>query len=227
MMAEPNDILVAVTGASGTIYADRLLRALTSCGGAGGPYPHSRGRGNRGPGSRVGGGLRHPAGFGDGRSMSAPAFACISPMTSTTAMRAAPPRPEAMIIVPCTIGTVGHLAAGLNNNLVHRAAGVMLKEQPPPGVGRSRVAAQPGRPAQPCHPLGSRRHHHARRALLLLPAHQPRRDGRLLRRARARSGRVAHRACRPLGRLATPSRFVLVPSWFGARRRISDLPILP
>jgi hypothetical protein len=39
--------------------------------------------------------------------------------------------PDAMIIVPCTIGTAGHIAAGLNDNLIHRAAGVCLKERKP------------------------------------------------------------------------------------------------
>lgn len=109
-------IVVAITGASGSIYAQRLLDALD-------PIEHEvhvvlsryapvvvR--------EELEGGLRFKPGVTTHglRSMEAP-FA-----SGSNAF-------DAMVVIPCSMGTLGRIAHGLSEDLLLRAADVMLKER--------------------------------------------------------------------------------------------------
>ena len=109
-------ILVAITGASGSLYAQRLLDNLD-------PAQHqihvvlSR----YAPAviaEELPDGLRLPAGAVSHnlKSMNAP-FASGSNA------------PDAMVIIPCTMGTLGRIAHGYSDDVLLRAADVVLKER--------------------------------------------------------------------------------------------------
>jgi flavin prenyltransferase len=109
-------ILVAITGASGAIYAQRLLDNLD-------PAQHemhlvlSR-YAQAVLAEELPGGLRVPAGVKTHsiESMNAP-FASGSNA------------PDAMVILPCTMGTLGRIAHGYSEDVLLRAADVVLKEK--------------------------------------------------------------------------------------------------
>ena len=114
--SSPLRILVAITGASGSLYAQRLLDNLD-------PAQHqihvvlSR----YAPAviaEELPDGLRLPAGAVSHnlKSMNAP-FASGSNA------------PDAMVIIPCTMGTLGRIAHGYSDDVLLRAADVVLKER--------------------------------------------------------------------------------------------------
>ncbi len=109
-------IVVAATGASGAIYLQRLLAQLAAAGGHEihlvlSAYAHQVIHEELGK-------LAVPAGVAEhsDKSMNAP-FASGSA------------RFDAMVIVPCSMGTVGRIAAGTSETLILRAADVFLKER--------------------------------------------------------------------------------------------------
>ncbi|MCS7090262.1 MAG: UbiX family flavin prenyltransferase [Verrucomicrobiota bacterium] len=108
--------LVAITGASGALYAQRLLDHLD-------PVRHeihvvlSR-YAPQVIDTELPGGLRLPPGarLHNPRSMNAPFASGSNP-------------PDAMVIIPCTMGTLGRIAHGYSEDLLLRAADVVLKER--------------------------------------------------------------------------------------------------
>lgn len=109
-------LVIAATGASGTIYLQRLLARLD-------PAAHEihlvcSEHARQVAAEELAQPLEVPAGItqhGD-RSMHVP-------FTSGSA------RFDAMVIVPCSMGTLGRIAAGTSENNILRAADVFLKER--------------------------------------------------------------------------------------------------
>ncbi|MGA3179753.1 MAG: UbiX family flavin prenyltransferase [Verrucomicrobiota bacterium] len=109
-------ILVAMTGASGAIYAQRLLDNLD-------PRLHEihvivSNYAQAVLAEELPGGLRLPAGVKTHglKSMNAPFASGSNPV-------------DAMVVIPCTMGTLGRIAHGLSEDVLLRAADVVLKEK--------------------------------------------------------------------------------------------------
>jgi len=109
-------ILVAITGASGAIYAQRLLDNLAL-------QPHEihvvlSNYAQQVIAEELPGGLRLPAGVKPHglKSMNAPFASGSNP-------------PDAMVVIPCTMGTLGRIAHGYSEDVLLRAADVVLKEK--------------------------------------------------------------------------------------------------
>ena len=109
-------ILVAITGASGALYAQRLLDNLD-------PAQHEihvvlSNYAQQVIAEELPGGLKlPPAVKAHGlKSMNAPFASGSNP-------------PDAMVVIPCTMGTLGRIAHGYSEDVLLRAADVVLKEK--------------------------------------------------------------------------------------------------
>jgi flavin prenyltransferase len=109
-------ILVAITGASGALYAQRLLDNVD-------PAQHElhvilSGYAHAVFADELPGGLKLPPGVKEHglKSMNAPF------VSGSNAF-------DAMVVIPCTMGTLGRIAHGVSDNALLRAADVMLKER--------------------------------------------------------------------------------------------------
>lgn len=130
-MSKKESIIVAITGASGSIYGLKLTECLLMAGKRVNLLISS-------PGLTV---IRHETGIdwsGDEASLSRQIRAhfkagdelCyydnanfFSPIASGSSGR------SAMVIAPCSMGTLGRIAGGMSSNLIERGADVALKER--------------------------------------------------------------------------------------------------
>ncbi|PIQ82086.1 MAG: aromatic acid decarboxylase [Candidatus Omnitrophica bacterium CG11_big_fil_rev_8_21_14_0_20_64_10] len=112
--------IVAVTGASGALYGVRLLRELIRQGRE--PHVIVSPPGRQVLATELGSGsLKELLGSDGFREEQVRDFA--SPLASGSF------ETDGMVIVPCSMGTLGSIASGVSQNLIHRAAEVTLKER--------------------------------------------------------------------------------------------------
>jgi 4-hydroxy-3-polyprenylbenzoate decarboxylase len=109
-------IVIAITGASGALYAQRLLDNID-------PAAHDlhvvlSNYARVVVAEELSGGLRIPEGvlLHPLKSMNAPFASGSNP-------------PDAMVVLPCTMGTLGRIAHGSSEDVLLRAADVVLKEK--------------------------------------------------------------------------------------------------
>jgi 4-hydroxy-3-polyprenylbenzoate decarboxylase len=126
-------ILVAMTGASGAVYGLRLVEALLGAqrqvtlllSRAGRQVlAHETGLDWQGAVDQRLEAMRRHFHCGETLSHFDENDMCAPPASGSAA-------PEAMVVMPCSMGTAGRLAAGVSGNLIERAADVMLKENRP------------------------------------------------------------------------------------------------
>ena len=111
-------VIVGITGASGALYALELLRHLRSAG----HEAHTVVSGN---GWKL---LEHECGAGKEDIAALSSYAHDNENLGAS-IASGSFQAEAMIIVPCSMRTLAAVASGLADNLICRAADVMLKER--------------------------------------------------------------------------------------------------
>uniref|UniRef100_UPI004056258F UbiX family flavin prenyltransferase n=1 Tax=Candidatus Electronema sp. TaxID=2698783 RepID=UPI004056258F len=120
MTAPPRRILLAVTGATGMLYITALLDLLA------GREDIELHAVISDSGKKV---LRLEQGLAPEELPGINRWFAADDFTAPPASGSA--RYEAMLILPCTVGTLGAIAGGYCGNLIHRAADVCLKERRP------------------------------------------------------------------------------------------------
>ena len=126
------ELTVAITGASGTVYARRTLMHLAASGVVERVNLITSGTALVVARVETGAALRE----GDARALNE--WVGLAPDSKLIRWHrldnlAAPPasgshQQAGMVVVPCSMGTLGAIASGAGTNLIHRAADVTLKE---------------------------------------------------------------------------------------------------
>jgi 4-hydroxy-3-polyprenylbenzoate decarboxylase len=111
-------VVVGVTGASGAVYAVRLLERLRALG----AYTHLVAT----PAGILN--VHHELGL-DRAGLEALADAAHAPGDVGACIASGSHRTEAMVVVPCSMKTLAAIAHGFGDNLLTRAADVTLKER--------------------------------------------------------------------------------------------------
>ena len=111
-------VVVGITGATGAIYAQRLLQRLRAVGAETHLVVSPAGVLN----------AHHELGL-DRRALEALADHAYNPADIGAAIASGSFATDAMVVVPCSMRTLAAVAHGLSDNLLSRAADVVLKER--------------------------------------------------------------------------------------------------
>jgi 4-hydroxy-3-polyprenylbenzoate decarboxylase len=126
------ELTVGITGASGTIYAYRTLQLLAASGAVETINLVMSGTSATVAQVEMGANLREPSSekisewLGLGRDSKIIRFWRLDNLAAKPSSGSN--KQAGMIIVPCSMGTLGAIATGAGTNLIHRAADVCLKE---------------------------------------------------------------------------------------------------
>lgn len=120
-----SNYIVAMTGASGAIYGKRLIDALAEQGHL--VYVILSDAAKEVIVQELD--LTPPAFRGLYQHRENVLWAGVRDIASPLASGSVPM--DGMVVVPCSMGSLGHMAAGTASNLIHRAADVCLKERRP------------------------------------------------------------------------------------------------
>jgi polyprenyl P-hydroxybenzoate/phenylacrylic acid decarboxylase-like protein len=118
-LAHNRRIVVGVSGASGAVYGLQLLKALNGTAGIETHLVVSPGGGRT---------VSHELGM-DAREFSALAHFTHDPQDVGASIASGSFGCDAMVVAPCSMRTLAAIAHGLSDNLLTRAADVMLKER--------------------------------------------------------------------------------------------------
>ena len=126
------ELTVAITGASGTIYAYRTLRLLAASGVVETINLIMSDTSATVAQVEMGASLRNPDTIKINAWLGLPADSKLIRFWRLDNFAAKPSsgsnKQAGMIVVPCSMGTLGAIASGAGTNLIHRAADVCLKE---------------------------------------------------------------------------------------------------
>jgi flavin prenyltransferase len=117
-MSDPSRLIVAITGASGSIYGIRVLQLLQGTGVEAHLVMSKWG-------ART---LQHETGWALA-DVHALAHTVHNPNDEGAAISSGSFRTRGMLVVPCSARSLASIAHGLGDSLVHRAADVVLKER--------------------------------------------------------------------------------------------------
>lgn len=122
-MSHPARLVVGITGASGSLYASRFMKALTDC------YDGEIHLIISQTGAQV---LAYECSAEEQAAIHGyPRLISHASGNMWAGPSSGSFEAQGMVVIPCSMGHVGQIAAGVSADLIGRAADVMLKEQRP------------------------------------------------------------------------------------------------